>query len=168
MKIFVGNLSIDTTREDVKEIFMAHGNVGRVILRKRSGGDNPRGFGTVDMSDEACALAAIKALNNQTFKGRIITVTAAIIKDEKPKKDWKKIKRLKKEAKLAISEPSQMNDNVPEIKEAKTSKIWQEEKPYSGRKGPSTWKKRIGRGLNKAWKKKPGGIKKKFKNKLTK
>ena len=164
MEIFIGDLSVHTVKEDVKKAFEAFGKVGRIHLRKRSGGDNPRCFGTVDMPDDKGAQDAIKALNGQEFHGRLMTVMAARPKEEKPKKDWKEIKRLKKEAKSDATIPIILNENVPELKEVKVPKVRRVDAPFSGRKGPSPWKKRIGRVAAKPCKKKPGGIKKTFKD----
>lgn len=75
--IYVGNLSYDTTEERIREIFIAFGAVDRVsIITDRMTG-RPRGFGFVEMSDQAAAQAAIEGLNGTDLDGRTLTVNQA-------------------------------------------------------------------------------------------
>lgn len=75
--IYVGNLSYDTTEERIKEIFAAFGTVDRVsIITDRMTG-RPRGFGFVEMSDQAAAQAAVDGLNGTDLDGRTLTVNQA-------------------------------------------------------------------------------------------
>ena len=77
MNIYVGNLPFETTEESLQVAFSEHGEVAtaRVITDRYSG--RSRGFGFVEMSDNAQAEAAIKALNGQDFNGRTLTVNEA-------------------------------------------------------------------------------------------
>lgn len=77
MNIFVGNLSFEATVEDLRHAFERFGRVAdaRVIRDRISG--RSKGFGFVDMPDEAEANAAILALNSQEFGGRRINVNPA-------------------------------------------------------------------------------------------
>lgn len=75
-KLFVGGLSWDTTDQTLKDFFSQVGNVlsASVVNDKFTG--RSRGFGFVEMDDEA-ALKAIQELNGQTLDGRTIVVNEA-------------------------------------------------------------------------------------------
>ena len=77
MNIYVGNLSYEATQDDVRLAFEAHGQVSTVsiIMDKMTG--RPRGFGFVEMPDQAAGQAAISALNLQEIRGRAMTVNEA-------------------------------------------------------------------------------------------
>ena len=76
-KLFVGNLSFNTTENDLQNAFAAHGIVTAVdlIVDKMSG--RPRGFGFVTLSNDTEAEAAINALNGADLDGRSLTVNEA-------------------------------------------------------------------------------------------
>ncbi len=76
VSIFVGNLPWSTTEEELHEIFSAYGEVTRTkIVTDRETGRS-RGFGFVDMEEEAAA-KAIEAWNGQELGGRPLTVNLA-------------------------------------------------------------------------------------------
>ena len=77
MNIYVGNLPFEATDEALETAFTAHGEVSsaRVIIDRFSG--RSRGFGFVEMSNDAEAQAAIAALNGKDFQGRALTVNEA-------------------------------------------------------------------------------------------
>jgi cold-inducible RNA-binding protein len=77
MKIYVGNLSYDVTEEELRQEFMAFGEVESVniITDKYSG--RPKGFAFVEMPTVSEGQAAITALNGKTLKDRTLTVNAA-------------------------------------------------------------------------------------------
>ena len=77
MNIYVGNMSFDETETSLKESFAAHGEVtsARIITDRETG--RSRGFGFVEMSDDAQAQAAIAALNGTSVNGRELTVNEA-------------------------------------------------------------------------------------------
>jgi len=77
MKIYVGNVSFDTTEEELRQEFLAFGKVESVniITDKYSGG--PKGFAFVEMPSVSEGQAAIAALNGKTLKDRTLTVDAA-------------------------------------------------------------------------------------------
>ena len=77
MNIYVGNLPYTATEDDIREIFAAHGEVATVniIMDKFSG--QSKGFGFVEMPDQAAAEAAIEATNESDVKGRNIKVNEA-------------------------------------------------------------------------------------------
>ena len=73
-RIYVGNLSYDTTEEELRQIFGQHGEVGSVDLITDRETGRPRGFGFVEMEG---ADAAIAALHNAEVGGRTLTVNEA-------------------------------------------------------------------------------------------
>lgn len=74
MDIYVGNLSYKTTDDELKALFEAHGavNSARVVKDRESG--QSKGFGFVDMPDQAAAEHAIEAINGVDFMGRRLRV----------------------------------------------------------------------------------------------
>jgi cold-inducible RNA-binding protein len=81
-KLFVGNLSFNTTENDLQDAFAAHGTVteANLVMDRMSG--RPRGFGFVTMSTEEEAQKAIGALNGASIDGRALTVNIARPKEE--------------------------------------------------------------------------------------
>ena len=75
-RLYVGNLPFDATTEDVRTAFEAYGTVHDVSLVTDRDTGRPRGFGFVEMDDQA-ASAAIEGLNNKDFGGRDLTVNEA-------------------------------------------------------------------------------------------
>jgi RNA recognition motif-containing protein len=84
-KLFVGNLSYDTTENQLQELFAAHGTVTEVdlIMDKFSG--RSRGFAFVTMEAKEAADAAVQALNGQSIDGRALTVNEARPREERPR-----------------------------------------------------------------------------------
>ena len=82
MNVYVGNLSFDETESSLEAVFAAHGQVtsARIITDRETG--RSRGFGFVEMSDDAEAKAAIAGLNGTSQNGRDLTVNEA-----KPRED---------------------------------------------------------------------------------
>ena len=77
MKIYVGNLSYETTEEDLRQEFEAFGEITSVnIITDRDSG-RPKGFGFVEMAAKAEAEAAIAGLNSKILKERTIVVNEA-------------------------------------------------------------------------------------------
>jgi len=75
--IFVGNLSYQTTQEELSAAFAAYGTVERVnIVTDRDTGQ-PRGFAFVEMTDRSAAETAISQLNGAEFHGRTLNVNEA-------------------------------------------------------------------------------------------
>jgi RNA recognition motif-containing protein len=75
--IYVGNLVWDATADDLLALFQDHGQVARaqVITDRETG--RSRGFGFVEMDDDAEAQRAVEALNGTNFRGRPLTVNEA-------------------------------------------------------------------------------------------
>lgn len=74
--IYVGNLPWSSTEEQVRDLFAEYGNVLSVKLVNDRETGRARGFGFVEM-DDADAVAAIEALDNQNFGGRTLRVNEA-------------------------------------------------------------------------------------------
>ena len=88
MKIYVGNLPFSSTEDEVRELFAQYGQVESVKLISDRETGRPRGFGFVEMEDEA-ALAAIEALNEKDFGGRTLRVNEARERPERPSRsNW--------------------------------------------------------------------------------
>src|SRR3954447_7420724 len=80
--IFVGNLSYQTTQDELHSAFSAYGNVERVsIVTDRETGQ-PRGFAFVEMSERRDAETAINQLNGAELNGRALNVNEARPKPE--------------------------------------------------------------------------------------
>jgi cold-inducible RNA-binding protein len=77
MKIYVGNMSFDSSEEDLRKAFEAHGQVDSVTIITDRDTGRPKGFGFVEMPSEAEAKAAIENLNEKDFMGRSIKVNEA-------------------------------------------------------------------------------------------
>ena len=76
-KIFVGNLSFQTTDTDLSDMFSEVGQVESVqIITDRDTGRS-KGFGFVEMSDDAAAAKAIERFNGKEVNGRALTVNEA-------------------------------------------------------------------------------------------
>src|SRR3954453_23870241 len=82
MNIFVGNLSFQTTQDELHAAFAAYGNVERVnIITDRDSGQ-PRGFAFVEMTEKRDAETAISQLNGAELNGRALNVNEARPKTE--------------------------------------------------------------------------------------
>ncbi len=84
MNIYVGNLTYATTNEELASTFAEFGTVdaARVVIDRESG--RSKGFGFVEMSDNAAANNAIEALNGKELNGRRILVNEARPREERP------------------------------------------------------------------------------------
>ena len=83
-KLFVGNLSFNTTENDLQDAFAAHGTVVETNLMMDRVSGRPRGFGFVTMSSPEEAQKAIDALNGKEIDGRALTVNIARPREERP------------------------------------------------------------------------------------
>lgn len=82
-KLYVGNLSFNTTENELHDAFAAHGTVTEANLMVDRESGRPRGFGFVTMSSESEAQAAITALNGAQMDGRPLTVNIAKPREER-------------------------------------------------------------------------------------
>ena len=83
-KLFVGNLSFDTTENDLNDAFAAHGTVTETNLMMDRTTGRPRGFGFITMNSPEEAQKAIAALNGSQLGGRALTVNIAKPREERP------------------------------------------------------------------------------------
>jgi RNA recognition motif-containing protein len=82
-KLFVGNLSFDTTENDLQDAFAAHGTVMETNLMMDRATGRPRGFGFITMNSAEEAQKAISALNGSQLGGRALTVNVAKPREER-------------------------------------------------------------------------------------
>jgi len=82
-KLFVGNLSFNTTENDLQDTFAAHGTVTETNLMMDRATGRPRGFGFVTMSSPEEAQKAMDALNGAQLDGRDLTVNVARPREER-------------------------------------------------------------------------------------
>ena len=83
-KLFVGNLSFNTTENDLQDAFAAHGSVVEVNLMMDRVSGRSRGFAFVTMSTPEEAQKAIAAMNGAQVDGRALTVNIARPREERP------------------------------------------------------------------------------------
>src|SRR5438046_7855011 len=82
-KLFVGNLSFNTTENDLQDAFAAHGTVTETNLMVDRMTNRPRGFAFVTMSSPEEAQKAIDAMNGKELDGRALTVNIARPREER-------------------------------------------------------------------------------------
>jgi cold-inducible RNA-binding protein len=83
-KLFVGNLSFDTTENDLQDAFAAFGTVTEANLMIDRTTNRSRGFAFVTLSTREEAQKAIDAMNGKDMGGRAITVNVARPREERP------------------------------------------------------------------------------------
>jgi len=83
-KLFVGNLSYNTTENDLQDAFAAHGTVVEANLMVDRMSGRPRGFAFVTMGSPEEAEKAIQAMNGAQLDGRALTVNIARPREERP------------------------------------------------------------------------------------
>ena len=87
-KLFVGNLSFNTTEGDILDLFKQAGNVSscELIMDKFTG--KSRGFAFVQMGTQEEATKAIADLNGKELDGRALTVNEAKPREDRPRGDF--------------------------------------------------------------------------------
>lgn len=83
-KLYVGNLPFSATEEEVKTLFSTYGEVVSVAMINDRETGRPRGFGFVEMEDDA-ATAAVEALDGKDFGGRSLRVNEARERERRPR-----------------------------------------------------------------------------------
>ena len=83
MNTYVGNLAFTATVDEVRQLFEGYGTVDIVRLLTDRETGQPRGFGFVEMSNDAQARAAIAGLNGTDLGGRSLTVNEARPREER-------------------------------------------------------------------------------------
>jgi cold-inducible RNA-binding protein len=83
-KLYVGNLSFNTTENELQELFSQAGTVQEVSLMQDKFTGKSRGFAFVTMGSEEDAQNAISKLNGQTVEGRPLTVNEARPREPRP------------------------------------------------------------------------------------
>ena len=76
-KLYVGNLSFNSTEDEITDAFSSYGTVTSVSLITDRETGRPRGFGFVEMSSDAEAQAAMQAMDGQDLDGRSLKVNIA-------------------------------------------------------------------------------------------
>jgi len=86
-KLYVGNLSYNTTEDGLKNLFSEFGTVAssKIIFDRESG--NSKGFGFIEMSNDEEAAAAIAGSNGREFEGRQLRVNEAMDKPRRERSD---------------------------------------------------------------------------------
>src|SRR5256885_2327549 len=85
MKLYVGNLSFETTENDLQDLFEQHGAVNEIHLMMDRMTGKSRGFAFVTMNDATQANAAMGAINGKDLNGRALTVNEARPREERPR-----------------------------------------------------------------------------------
>src|SRR5207237_9279249 len=83
-KLYVGNLSFDTTELDLQDLFAQAGAVQEVALMQDKFTGKSRGFAFVTMSSDADAQKAIAEINGTQLEGRALTVNEARPRESRP------------------------------------------------------------------------------------
>jgi RNA recognition motif-containing protein len=88
-KLYVGGLPYSTTEDQLNEAFSKAGSVvsAAIIMDKMTG--RSKGFGFVEMADEAAAQAAIDMYDSKDFDGRRLTVNEARPKEDRPRREFR-------------------------------------------------------------------------------
>ena len=82
-KLYVGNLSYETTEQELRELFMQAGNVTSVALIKEPGTNRSKGFAFVEMSSQSEMQKAISMFNGYSLNERQLNVNVARPREER-------------------------------------------------------------------------------------
>ena len=84
MKLYVGNLSFETTENDLEDLFSQHGTVSDTALMMDRTTGRSRGFAFVTMGSASEGQSAISAINGKQVQGRALTVNEARPREDRP------------------------------------------------------------------------------------
>ena len=82
-KLYIGNMSYDTTEEDLRTMFSEAGTVGSVDIIKDRDTGRPKGFAFIMMGNQAEAEKAISKFNEKTVNDRALAVNIARPREER-------------------------------------------------------------------------------------
>ena len=82
-KLYVGNLSYDTTENTLRELFAQAGEIQQIMLITDKYSGQPKGFGFVEMASQADAEKAIRMFNDKELDGRRLIVNIARPREER-------------------------------------------------------------------------------------
>jgi cold-inducible RNA-binding protein len=83
-KLYVGNLSFDTTETDLRNSFAPYGTISEVYVAMDKFSGRPRGFAFITMGSAEEAKAAVDKMNGASLGGRALTVNEARPKEDRP------------------------------------------------------------------------------------
>jgi RNA recognition motif-containing protein len=83
MNIYVGNFDTQWTNENLKDLFAPFGTVDKALVMIDAFTDRSRGFGYVEMPDDAAAGQAISALDQSEQNGLKLNVSKAAVREER-------------------------------------------------------------------------------------
>lgn len=87
-KLYVGNLSYNTTETQVRDLFSGAGEVTSVNLITDRDTGRAKGFGFVEMTDDTQANEAIRRFNGFSLDNRTLTVNEARPREERPRSNY--------------------------------------------------------------------------------
>jgi RNA recognition motif-containing protein len=82
-KLYVGNLSYNTTEQDLRDLFSQAGEIREITMIVDRDTRRPKGFAFVEMMNQADAEKAIRMFNDQEVDGRRLTVNIARPREER-------------------------------------------------------------------------------------
>ena len=88
MKLYIGNLSFETTENDIQDLFAQHGPVTDTVIMQDKMTGRSRGFGFVTMGSAEAGQAVIKAFHGKQVGGRPLTVNEARPREERPARSF--------------------------------------------------------------------------------
>jgi RNA recognition motif-containing protein len=88
MKLYVGNLSFETTENDLQDLFSQHGTVTEASLMMDRMTGRSRGFAFVTMGSASEGQAAIEATHGKQLQGRALTVNEARPRESRPSRSF--------------------------------------------------------------------------------
>lgn len=88
IKLYVGNLPYSYNEDSLKELFSAYGNIVSTAIISDRATNRSKGFGFVEIEDDAQAKKAIEEMNGKDIEGRNIVVNEARPREERPRRSF--------------------------------------------------------------------------------